>query len=278
MSVWRSCCGSFWGSSSSSDVGSQSTVGSKSSTSSESWKEEAIDGVDSPDQDFQPHSEASADLLAKKWITHVQKRAAKVWERDQVLDMLRTIAQSVSYSDDPILGDPSPGAPCVQWHGDLSMEQGLPVIHVRKTGQENVVPSYVCKLFTFLFADDESLKLLKETAAGTVSMNCGNSKCVRLSHFVGYTSQWALKYQPKAKAPAKASAKARGAAAKGNPRPKVGRGWLLGSWTSESNASQRTATRECVRAVIYSFRNMSARIVWRPMDTIPKTTLRGALL
>ncbi|OEH76435.1 translation initiation factor sui1 protein [Cyclospora cayetanensis] len=221
MSVWRSCCGSFWGSSSSSDVGSQSTVGSKSSTSSESWKEEAIDGVDSPDQDFQPHSEASADLLAKKWITHVQKRAAKVWERDQVLDMLRTIAQSVSYSDDPILGDPSPGAPCVQWHGDLSMEQGLPVIHVRKTGQENVVPSYVCKLFTFLFADDESLKLLKETAAGTVSMNCGNSKCVRLSHFVGYTSQWALKYQPKAKAPAKASAKARGAAAKGNPRPKV---------------------------------------------------------
>lgn len=70
--------------------------------------------------------------------------------------------RSVSFSDDPILGDPSPSAPCVMWHGDLSMEQGLPVILVSKSGQSQKVPSYVCKLLTFLFADDESLKLLRQ--------------------------------------------------------------------------------------------------------------------
>lgn len=72
------------------------------------------------------------------------------------------IFRSVSFADDPILGDPSPSAPCVQWHGETSAEQGLPVIQVRKTGQETTAPSYVSKLMSFLFADDESLKVLRQ--------------------------------------------------------------------------------------------------------------------
>ncbi|CDJ48999.1 hypothetical protein, conserved [Eimeria brunetti] len=170
MSCWRSCCGNFWCSSSSgaSDLNSHRTIISKASTASstQSWEEEAVE-VETAEQieeqpNFQPHSEANAELLAKKWITHVQKRAAKVWERDQVLNLLRTVALSVSFTDDPILGDPSPSAPCVLWHGDTSVEQGLPVIQVQKSGQDKTVPSYVCKLLSFLFADDESLKMLKE--------------------------------------------------------------------------------------------------------------------
>lgn len=42
------------------------------------------------------------------------------------------------------------------------MEQGLPVIQVQKRGQDKTVPSYVCKLLSFLFADDDSLKMLKQ--------------------------------------------------------------------------------------------------------------------
>lgn len=79
-----------------------------------------------------------------------------------ILGLLACRFRSVSFADDPILGDPSPSAPCVQWHGDLSMEQGLPVIQVRKSGQDTTVPSYVCKLMSFLFADDESLKMLRQ--------------------------------------------------------------------------------------------------------------------
>ncbi|KAL8443190.1 hypothetical protein Emed_006929 [Eimeria media] len=209
MTFWRSCCGNFWGSAPS-ELHTHRSKSSKSikssvSASTETWQEEEVQAVDQTEkEDFQPHSEASADILAKKWITHVQKRAAKVWEREQVLNLLRTVAQSVSFTDDPILGDPSPSAPCVQWHGDLSMEQGLPVIHVPKTGHEGMVPSYISKLLAFLFADDQSLKMLKQVGTGTGSMNCGNSQCVRLSHFVGYTTDWAAKYQPKTKTDPKA--------------------------------------------------------------------------
>lgn len=72
-------------------------MASKASTAStQSWEEEAVEveAAEEPEEqpNFQPHSEANADLLAKKWITHVQKRAAKVWEREQVLSLLRTIA------------------------------------------------------------------------------------------------------------------------------------------------------------------------------------------
>lgn len=94
MSFWRSCCGNFW-SNSTSEISTHRTLASSAST--ESWDEEAagtLEAVDSADKaGFQPHTEANAQLLAKKWITHVQKRAAKVWERDQVLELLRTIAQ-----------------------------------------------------------------------------------------------------------------------------------------------------------------------------------------
>ncbi|CDJ45353.1 hypothetical protein, conserved [Eimeria tenella] len=217
MSCWRSCCGNFWGSSNStSELQSHRTLASKSSASTQPWEEEPVEveAVESPPEkpNFQPHSEANAELLSKKWITHVQKRAAKVWERDEVLSLLKTVALSVSFTDDPILGDPSPSAPCVLWHGDTSMEQGLPVIQVQKRGQDKTVPSYVCKLLSFLFADDDSLKMLKQIAPGQVSMNCGNSQCIRLSHFVGYTPKWAAKYQPQAKAKAKTPAKAKGKA------------------------------------------------------------------
>ena len=100
MSCWRSCCGNFWNSSSSSsssELNSHRTVVSKASTpSTQSWEEEPVEveAAEQPEEqpNFQPHSEANADLLAKKWITHVQKRAAKVWERDQVLTLLRTVA------------------------------------------------------------------------------------------------------------------------------------------------------------------------------------------
>ncbi|KAL8271703.1 hypothetical protein Esti_004379 [Eimeria stiedai] len=210
MTFWRSCCGSFWGGAPSelhTHRSKSSRPKSSVSACTETWQEEEVQAVDQAEKaDFQPHSEASADILAKKWITHVQKRAAKVWEREQVLNLLRTVAQSVSFSDDPILGDPAPSAPCVQWHGDLSMEQGLPVIYVPKTGYEGMVPSYISKLLAFLFADDHSLKMLKQVGTGSGSMNCGNSQCIRLSHFVGYTTDWAAKYQPKTKAGPKAKA------------------------------------------------------------------------
>ncbi|KAL8452518.1 hypothetical protein Emag_002307 [Eimeria magna] len=220
MTFWRSCCGNFWGGAPSElhthRSKSSRSIKSSISASTETWHEEEVQAVDQAEKDdFQPHSEASADILAKKWITHVQKRAAKVWEREQVLNLLRTVAQSVSFTDDPILGDPSPSAPCVQWHGDLSMEQGLPVIHVPKTGHEGMVPSYISKLLAFLFADDQSLKMLKQVGTGSGSMNCGNSQCVRLSHFVGYTTDWAAKYQPKTKGDPKAKAGKASAKAKG---------------------------------------------------------------
>lgn len=93
MSFWRSCCGNFWGGAPS-EVHSHRTTTSKSSASTASWDEDAVEEVEPPNKsDFQPHTDASADILAKKWITHVQRRAAKIWERDQVLDLLRTIAQ-----------------------------------------------------------------------------------------------------------------------------------------------------------------------------------------
>lgn len=65
-------------------------------SSEESW-ESSQDGddqeVQKADTSYQPHNEAQVQILAKKWIGHVQQRAAKIWSRAQVLEMLETIAR-----------------------------------------------------------------------------------------------------------------------------------------------------------------------------------------
>jgi len=46
----------------------------------------------------------------------------------------------------------------------------------------------------FFFADQESLDVLKGKSKGAYVMTCGNTECIRLSHFEGYRDTWGLKY------------------------------------------------------------------------------------
>ncbi|CBZ55415.1 conserved hypothetical protein [Neospora caninum Liverpool] len=204
----RSCCGSMpfgMGSyASSQSHRSSRTVSSESASASseESWESsDAGDACENAGGNYQPPNDTQVQLLAKKWIGHVQQRAAKIWSREQVMQMFETIARSVNFTEDPILGDPSPNATCVQWHGDISQQQGLPVLLIQKPNNPSPTSTYVCRVLAFLFADDASLKLLKQLGNKQSEMNCGNTQCVRLSHLVGYTTAWAQKYQAAKKAP-----------------------------------------------------------------------------
>lgn len=101
MGFCRSCCGNFWGAPPSPPQSERalSTAPSAASSSAASWDGEKEDveveaeTQEAEAEEFQPHSPAQVDILTKKWITHVQRRAAKVWTRDEVLAMLRKIAE-----------------------------------------------------------------------------------------------------------------------------------------------------------------------------------------
>ncbi|PFH33674.1 hypothetical protein BESB_078900 [Besnoitia besnoiti] len=228
----RSCCGTMpFGMGS--DAGSQSyrssqtsssmksgKTSTRSASSEESWassEEDGSEGLERAGGEYQPPNETQVQILAKKWIAHVQQRAARIWSRDQVIEMLETIARSVNFSEDPILGDPSPAASCVQWYGDISQKQGLPVLLIQKPNNPTPTSTYVCRVLAFLFADDASLKLLKQLGTKQSEMNCGNPQCVRLSHLVGYSAAWAQKFQSAKKAPASNMAPGK---AKGAPKAK----------------------------------------------------------
>ncbi|EPR58793.1 hypothetical protein TGGT1_315710 [Toxoplasma gondii GT1] len=221
--LFRSCCGSMpfgMGSEASQTHRSSRSASSKtvsSSSSEESWESSDAGDAEKSGGDYQPPNDTQVQLLAKRWIGHVQQRAAKIWSREQVMQMFETIARSVNFTEDPILGDPSPSAPCVQWHGDISQQQGLPVLLIQKPNNPSPTSTYVCRVLAFLFADDASLKLLKQVGNKQCEMNCGNTHCVRLSHLVGYTSAWAQKYQ----APKKAAPTPKGKGGKKAPKAKA---------------------------------------------------------
>lgn len=87
-------------------------------------------------------------------------------------------ARSVNFTDDPILGDPSPSAPCCIWHGDISQQQGLPVLLIQKPNNPAPTSTYVCRVLAFLFADDASLKLLKQVrSTSSFRVRSSRSRC-----------------------------------------------------------------------------------------------------
>eukprot|EP00922_Rhytidocystis_sp_ex-Travisia-forbesii_P023415 GHVS01034339.1.p1 GENE.GHVS01034339.1~~GHVS01034339.1.p1 ORF type:complete len:199 (+),score=31.04 GHVS01034339.1:223-819(+) len=139
-------------------------------------------------EDFEPRGPEEMKLLTRGWENYVHPRAKKMWSSGgQLHRILDNIARGCNRSDDPVLGDDQQ---CVEWHGDYSAEEGLPVMMilqpVTKEGMEDSeefeeVLSHVNRVLVFLYADDSSFSEL-ENRTEPLIMACGNKNCVNLTH------------------------------------------------------------------------------------------------
>lgn len=102
-------------------------------------------------------------------------------------EILMNIIAGCNRGDDPVLGDDSV---CVEWHGNLIDEDELPVIDIyqpiHREGAEGEPEfekstSHVNRVLVFLYADDSSFQEL-ESRTETLTMACGNPRCVNLTH------------------------------------------------------------------------------------------------
>eukprot|EP01068_Selenidium_serpulae_P001767 Selendium_serpulae@DN1905_c0_g1_i2.p1 len=138
---------------------------------------------------FVPRDEAGVKRAIQDWIHFAHPRAARIWNKQQIMDMLATIAQNVDQSENPVTGPPGQDD-CIIWEGNVS-ENNIPVMEVNRPGDAAPTQTHVVRAFVFLYADQDSLNALK---AGKFTMACGTTDCVRLSHVSGYNDCWGLTY------------------------------------------------------------------------------------
>jgi len=129
---------------------------------------------------------AEARRLASRWARAAHPRALQYYSCPEKLEeILGVIASNITKGDDPVLGPPSR---CVLWQGDVVPEEEGPehvqqaVLQIRKPGKECMSLCYVNRLLSFMFVDDDSLRILTALPKVPFAMACGNQLCVCVQH------------------------------------------------------------------------------------------------
>ncbi|KAF8820695.1 hypothetical protein IE077_002915 [Cardiosporidium cionae] len=136
------------------------------------WKEEIMTGF--------KRSERQIRAMCYIWQQYVQSRVKGHLDESQIKAMLLTIAKHTLIGEDPILTSEDDDT-CVRWFGDIDSD-GYPILTI--DGHF----SWVTKLLAYLFADDQTLGMLRSAVHGSPEettpskMACGNRNCIRIDH------------------------------------------------------------------------------------------------
>ncbi|KAH7649132.1 hypothetical protein FG379_003697 [Cryptosporidium bovis] len=116
----------------------------------------------------------------RAWENYIHPRAKDFWKSsEQVYEILSSIANNIERDDDPITnGDEQ----CVRWHGELSADDGSPVIRIMKPGETDECQTYVNRILVFLYADDESFLELQRKPLTVFKNACEDPLCINLNH------------------------------------------------------------------------------------------------
>jgi len=131
-------------------------------------------------QRFSARSPEEVLMTCRAWENYIHPRAQNFWESSERLnEVLSKIARGVDKLGDPLLGDEKR---CVFWHGSMSPDDGLPVVHTVKPGESQESQMYVIRILVFFFCDEDSFLELKQKQIRPFDMLCDEPTCVNLSH------------------------------------------------------------------------------------------------
>jgi len=166
---------------------------------------------------FRPRSEKDVRATVQEWLQRVHPRAIDYFKEPGMLEqVLTTIATCIEKNDDPVQG---PDDKCVIWHGDILRGStyisaiGIPenvdseslvastvsltgmagnardcsnrsqaVFRLVKPGEYDESVTYINRIFSFVFAADESFEELMRLPKGPFPMICGNQLCINIGH------------------------------------------------------------------------------------------------
>jgi hypothetical protein len=125
-------------------------------------------------------SSAEVDALVEHWRHWIHPRADDFYKLDEVL---KNIAKNVSKGQDPVT---SGADNCIFWYGDTSEEngnhEGIMEIDRQSAGGTQRQVVYTNRMLVYLFATEDSFRVLMKLPKAPFRMACDHPLCINLGH------------------------------------------------------------------------------------------------